>query len=311
MRSPEESVSAEIRELERPVSQQWSQTERKQEKMIGVVDVGGGMRGIYGAGVFDRCMEMGVSFDLCIGVSAGAANILSYAAGQKGRNLKFYTEYAFRKEYMGMKNLARRRNYINLDYIYGTLSNSRGEYPLDYKALLASGKQIQVVATNAINGKSVYFDLADMRQDHYDPVKASSCVPVVNRPYVIDQIPYFDGGLSDPIPVNRAFRSGCDKVVVVLTRPRDMYRVKDRDAVMARFLERSYPASAARLVQRAGLYNRQLDLIKTYEKKGKVLILAPADISGMKTLKKDREAMELMYREGYEDAAAVQAFLKQ
>ena len=286
-------------------------TEGKETDMkIGVVDVGGGMRGIYGAGVFDRCMDEGISFDLCIGVSAGGANVLSYAANQRGRNLKFYLEYAFRREYMSMHNLRRRGNYIDLDYIYGTLSNSRGEYPLDYRQIVSSGKQVQIVATNAITGNTEYFDLKDMSQDHYDPVKASSCVPVVNRPYVIDQIPYYDGGLSDPIPVNRAFRCGCDKVIVILTRPRDNYRVSSRDAAMAKLLKRQYPASALRLEQRAGLYNRQLDLIKSYEERGKVLILAPKDISGMKTLKKDREAMKFMYQEGYEDAAAIGQFLQ-
>ena len=32
--------------------------------MIGVVDVGGGERGAYGAGVFDFCMERGIDFEL-------------------------------------------------------------------------------------------------------------------------------------------------------------------------------------------------------------------------------------------------------
>ena len=40
----------------------------------GVIDVGGGLRGIYGAGVLDRCLEEDLRFDLCIGVSAGSAN---------------------------------------------------------------------------------------------------------------------------------------------------------------------------------------------------------------------------------------------
>ena len=48
---------------------------------IGVVDVGGGLRGIYAAGVLDYCMDQGVHFDLGIGVSAGSANLASYAAG--------------------------------------------------------------------------------------------------------------------------------------------------------------------------------------------------------------------------------------
>ena len=62
-----------------------------------IIDVGGGLRGVYAAGVFDRCLDTGVHFDVGIGVSAGSANILAYAAGQRGRNYTFYAEYPFRK----------------------------------------------------------------------------------------------------------------------------------------------------------------------------------------------------------------------
>lgn len=52
--------------------------------MIGFVDVGGGTRGIFGAGVFDYCMDYGIPGDLFDGVSAGAENGISYIAGQRG-----------------------------------------------------------------------------------------------------------------------------------------------------------------------------------------------------------------------------------
>ena len=67
-----------------------------------VVDVGGGLRGVYATGVLDRCLEEGVRFDAGVGVSAGSANIASYLAGQKGRNYQFYAEYSSPKEYMSV-----------------------------------------------------------------------------------------------------------------------------------------------------------------------------------------------------------------
>jgi len=76
---------------------------------IGVVDVGGGFRGIYAAGVLDYCMHKGIWFDLGIGVSAGSANLASYCAKQPMRNHKFYTEYGLRKEYAGLGNYIRSR----------------------------------------------------------------------------------------------------------------------------------------------------------------------------------------------------------
>ena len=101
----------------------------------GIVDVGGGLRGIYAAGVLDYCMDHGISFDLGIGVSAGSANLSSYCANQRGRNYRFYTDYAFRKEYMSWDNFLSQRSYVDLDYVYGTLSCAGGENPLDYAAL--------------------------------------------------------------------------------------------------------------------------------------------------------------------------------
>ena len=56
--------------------------------MTGVIDVGGGMRDIYGAGVFDRLLDDGVWFDYCIGVSAGSANLSSYLARQREMQMR-------------------------------------------------------------------------------------------------------------------------------------------------------------------------------------------------------------------------------
>ena len=94
---------------------------------IGVVDGGGGLRGIYAAGVLDYCMDQGIRFDMGIGVSAGSANLISYAAGQRSRNYQFYIEYAFRKQYMSLNNFITKKTYVDMDYVYGTLSCSDGE----------------------------------------------------------------------------------------------------------------------------------------------------------------------------------------
>ena len=277
--------------------------------MLGIVDVGGGERGAYGAGVLDWCLENDVDFDCCLGVSAGAANLSSYIAGQLGRNFAFYTAYSFRPQYMGFGLALRTREYADLDYIYGTLSNADGEFPLDYPAMVGSGKQFIIVATDAQSARPVYFTMEDLAQDDYAPVKASSAIPLVNKPYPVAGRPCFDGGLSDPIPVKHALDLGCEKVVVILTRPRDYYRDPKRDKWAVRAIARKYPRAAEALANRAGLYNLQLDLAKKYEREGKALIVAPDDIGAMKTLTKDRAAIEALYAKGLRDARAIGEFL--
>lgn len=277
--------------------------------MTGVVDVGGGLRGIYGAGVFDYCLDHGIRFDYCIGVSAGSANIASYLGGQKGRNYRYYMEYAFRRQYMGLRNLFRTGSYLNLDYIYGELSKRGGEDPLDFETLRNSKSIMKIVALNARTGETIYFDKSDMAQDRYDALKASSCLPLACRPYFMDGIPCYDGGLADPVPVQKAFRDGCDKAAVILTKPRDELRTPERDARPARLLRRTYPKAAECLRLRWRKYNDGVALAKEYEKQGRALILAPDDCCGMRTLTKSRARMDRLYRKGYKDARALRDFL--
>lgn len=137
-------------------------------KKIGVVDVGGGFRGIYAAGVFDYCMDNDITFDLGIGVSAVSANIASFTARQPRRNYQFHTEFGMRKEYASIYNFITKRNFINLDYVYGTLSNSDGESPLDYHMLIENPMEMYTVATNAKTGKAKYFEKKALMYNHYD-----------------------------------------------------------------------------------------------------------------------------------------------
>lgn len=276
----------------------------------GVVDVGGGLRGVYAAGIFDFCMDVGIRFDLCIGVSAGSANVASYIAGQKKRNYLFYTEYPFRKEYMSVRNLLLKKSYLDLDYIYGTLSNSDGENPLDFQSMLSSPMEFLAVATEAETGQAKYFSKSDLRQDDYGVFKASSAIPFVCRPYEVCGIPYYDGALGDTIPIEKAFKRGCDKVVLILTKPKDVLRTPGKDSFFAGRIQKKYPMAAARLRSRASQYNRGVALAKEYEKSGKLLIVAPDDTCGVDTLTRDKTALKRFYEKGYQDARLIEAFLK-
>ena len=274
-----------------------------------LIDVGGGFRAIFGCGVMDRLTDDGIDFDHCYGVSAGAANMTSYIARQPGRNHKFYTEYAFRKEYASPEAFLKYHNFANLDYIYGTLSNHDGEYPVDFEAFEANPTGFTVVACNAEDGSTKYFDKSRIHYDDFDVVKASSAVPVACEPYVVDGVPYFDGGIADPVPVQKALDDGYERVVLILSRLRDEVRQQRHDLAPARILERSYPAAAERLRMRYKTYNDEIELAKRYEAEGRVLILAPEDLYGLNTLKKSFEGLEMMYRKGYAAAAAIPAFL--
>ncbi len=277
---------------------------------IGVVDAGGGYRGIYAAGVLDYCLDHGIQFDLGIGVSAGSANLISYAAGQARRNYHFYAEYGLRKEYAGFKNFLFKRSFVDLDYVYGTLSNSDGENPLDYAAAVKSPMEFFAVATEAVTGDAKYFDMSYISQDDYSVMKASSAIPFVCHPYPVGDTLYYDGALADPIPIEKAFLMGCNKVVVLLTLPEDTLRTPDRDMKLAARIRKKYPLAAEKLTQRAKRYNEGVTLSKSYAEDGKALIVAPDDTCGVSTLSRDADALRRLYEKGYRDGAKIVNFMK-
>ena len=276
---------------------------------IGVVDVGGGFRGIYAAGVLDYCMHKGIWFDLGIGVSAGSANIASYCARQPLRNHKFYTEYGLRKEYMSAGNYLRKGSYLDLEYVYGTLTNSDGEYPIDYDTLVENPMEFVVVTADALTGKAKYVFKNELVRDSYTPFMASSAIPGVCRPVYMDGIPYYDGALGEPVPVAKAFEMGCDKVVLILTLPENTIRTSKKDDRFAYRIRKEFPVAAQALHDRAEKYNEGVELARRYAAESKLLIVAPDDTCGVHTLCRDQFKMRQLYGKGYADAEKITKFV--
>ncbi|MBQ9031295.1 MAG: patatin family protein [Parasporobacterium sp.] len=277
--------------------------------MLGIIDVGGANRAVFADGVFDRLLEEGIMADYCIGVSAGAANCISYIAKQKGRNLEFYTKYNFSSRSIGLFAwLKTGGSFVDLNYIYGTLSNSNGKCPLDFEAVKASPAQFKIVATDSETAEPVYFDKSLLQQDDYRAICASSCTPEVCKPYPYNGRRYFDGYVSDPLPVERALSDGCDRLVIILTLPKTHMRSSRSFERQAEKLKK-YPAISGKLKQGADLYNRELQLCLELEEAGKALILHPEFVQ-LHPLEKDKSKILALYQEGYEKGAKVKDFLK-
>ncbi len=278
--------------------------------MLGIIDVGGGMRGSFTAGLYDYLNDQGLQpFDYLIGVSAGSANMVTYLAKQRGRNLRFYLDYAFRKEYMSMHHMARTGSYIDLDYIYTTLSGPGGEDPVDLTAFNADPARYEVVVTDAATGDPVYYGKALMEDGNFDVIKASCCVPGACRPYPVMGRLGFDGGVADPVPYKRALAEGCDRIVVLLTRPADYLRpLLDHREMMEKAMGR-WPNAYGALLRRSVRYNRDVAAVKELEQAGKALLIAPSDIGGMSTLTRDKAAVERLYHMGYGEGPRLMEFI--
>ncbi len=274
------------------------------KKKTGLVVEGGGMKCAYNAGILDAFLDEGITFDYCIGVSGGSGNLASYLAGQKGRNLRFFTEHIHDKEYFGLKSLLKTGNLFGLSYIYGTLTNSGGRDPLDFPALMKNPAEYQVVVTNASTGKPEYYGREMMSQDDYRLIMASSAIPAACRPVEINGTLYYDGGISDAIPVQHALTEGCVRLVVILSKNRDYVRTPQGMRFLYSRLCRRYPRIVEAIDHRHLTYNEIIRQVFELEKEGTAFVFAPSEAIHTGTYSMDEKAELALYELGIKDFQA-------
>ena len=264
----------------------------------GIVFEGGAFRTVFSCGVMDAFLEKDIMPDYIIGVSAGAAYGASYAARQKGRDLSIIMNYSNDKRYMSAGNLINPRNksYYGLKFAYETIPNEL--VPFDFETYKNYPGEFYAVVTNVLTGKPEYKTLP--YDDHqFNVLKATCALPLLFPMIYLDKTPYMDGGLSDSIPFEQAFRDGCDRVIVVLTR-QSGYRKETSDstrAIARAYLK--YPELARALIKRAKRYNNCLDRLAQYEKSGRVIVIRPDHTDGFSRLERDKAKIQALYDDGY------------
>ena len=277
--------------------------------MVGIMDVGGGLRGNYVSGIIDYLLDNSIDIEYCLGVSAGSANLITYIAGQRGRLKSFYEEYSFEKQYMSIHNYFSKGMYINLDYIYSDITNSYGKNPLDFEAIIKSPKKFVAAVTDAQTSEQKYFYKSDLAYDDFTLLKASCALPIINRqPVLFKDRRYFDGGISDPIPYKKAFDDGCDKLIICLTLPIN-YKKSAFPKWLVNPLLFKYPQIAKAITNSHAIYHGRIDEILKLEEQGKVLILYPEDCFGIKTATRNKIGLDKLYQLGYKNAEKIEKFL--
>ncbi len=276
---------------------------------LGLVLEGGASRAIFSSGVMDAFIDNNIRADVVVGVSAGISNAMSYVSSQKGRALKI-SEYFSDPRYMGIKHLLNpnMRCYYNLDFAFDTVPN---EYiPFDHDAYAASGTKTLAGVTNIETG-TIEFMPVPAYDNTWKVLIASCALPILFQSVEIDGNKYLDGGIADPIPFEKAFEEGCDKVIVITTREKSYIKEKDTGASLSAKVYKKYPRVASLLKKRASIYNAAREKLKSMEKDGKIFWIAPADTSNWGRTDKSPDKLEAMYNEGYQTALYIMPQLKE
>ena len=265
---------------------------------IGLVLEGGAMRGMYTAGVLDVFMEQGINVDGIMGVSAGALFGVNYKSRQPGRTLRYNIKFAKDKRYIGLESLVRTGNIVNKEFCFDEIPNKLDIF--DYDTFKKTNERFYAVVTNVETGEPEYIELDDLH-DSMEYLRASGSMPFVSKMVKIDGKEYLDGGISDSIPVEKMIDMGYDKIIVVLTRPKN-YTKKKNDERVAKIFYKKYPKLVEAINTRYLRYNNELKNIERLEKDNKIFVIRPSKLVNIKRIEKDEKKLKEMYELGRNDA---------
>lgn len=271
---------------------------------LGLILEGGASRTYFSCGVLDALLEENIIADYLIGTSAGIADAVSYASGQKGRNLRIAKEFLHDKRYMGVRHLINpfNRSYYHLDFVFERIPN---EYvPFDFAAFAAFKGDVVATVTNVNTGKPEYLQIAKDDR-HLLALRATCALPLLFPIIKINGQQYMDGGICMPIPVDEAIRSGCDKNIVILTRERGYRKQPEQMMLLAARAYKKYPLFSQALSNRAKTYNDNLQRVEELERQGKVFVIAPDSIDGIKRTESDPQKLEELYNQGYQHTKTI------
>jgi NTE family protein len=176
------------------------------KRNVALVLSGGGARGYAHIGAIKVLEQHGYSITSVAGTSMGALVGGIYATGR----LKVFEEW--------IRSLDVKEVLRLTDFSISKKGFLKGKKVIEKIKEIVPDRNIEdlqipfcAVATDIVEGKEVVFSKGDL----YEAIRASISIPTVFQPHNIGDRYFVDGGVVNPIPVNRIKRSGDDLLVVV------------------------------------------------------------------------------------------------
>lgn len=265
----------------------------------GLVLEGGGMKGVYTAGVLDFFLDQGIDFAKCYGVSAGACHLCSYLSKQRGRAYAVVADYLDDPNYWGISSLLRTGDLFNADMCYRQIPETLN--PFDYETYDKNPSKGYAVVTNIETGRAEYIPFGDLHEN-IRAVRASASLPLVSRNVRIGDSLYLDGGLADPIPLLHSVLDGNRKNVVIMTKEVGYRRKPSKNLGLIRLRYARYPKVYELMKNRHIEYNKTLDYLQEQVNNKTAFLIRPQVKSDVGRIEKDEKKLKALYEEGYEEA---------
>ena len=267
-----------------------------ENKKTALIVEGGGQRGVFSFGITDTFINRNYDpFDIYMGVSNGVAVLCWYLIRETDNNLEKML-YAAKGDYLSYKNIFIGKDIIKFHQMYEDGEKMFKPSMEKIKNNL-KGKDYIAVVTDAIEANAEYYSFGD--GEWMPKMIASGTLPILVRtPSLIDGRRKFDGGVTDPLPVEKAYEMGAKKIIVIRTYEKKFRRKLKIENYIGALLSKEYPKLRKALLVHDKTYNRALDFINNPPSDCEIVQLCPPEKLKSKRDSKNIEVLKADYNLG-------------
>jgi len=257
---------------------------------------GGGSRGVFSFGVIDSFIKASYNpFDIHLGVSNGAVVQLWYLLEASDYNLDKML-FSASRDYVRYTNLLFNKSIMNFEKLY---QDANKVFPIDFDRLQVNleGKNFYVVVSDAASGKPEYIELS--KENYINEMLATGSLPVLMKNAILlEGKRKYDGGITDPIPVQKAYEMGAREIVVIRTYEKAFIRKTKLENYIAAFATRAYPKISNALKYNSATYNSSLEFINNPPSDCKITQICPPQRLSTKRATTNVNTMKADYQIG-------------
>ncbi|MBD1371762.1 patatin family protein [Hazenella sp. IB182357] len=266
---------------------------------VGLILQGGGMRGVYTSGVLDFFMENQLFFPYVVAVSAGACNAAAYLSRQPGFGRRMYLDHLQSSKSVSLMRWFTKKSVFHMDFIFEEIPTKID--PLDFDTLFNAKEQLWVGTTDCETGKSLFFNHRQCKQI-FQVVKASCSLPIITPIVEYEGRKLLDGGIAEPIPIEKSLIDGNEFHVIVLTSQFEYLKRPLINRWFLSFFYAQYPELVQALIDHHEKFLKNIKRIQQLEQQQKAFIIRPSVHISLSSIHNQRQKLTSLYEMGYHDA---------
>ena len=161
---------------------------------VSLVLSSGGARGVAHISIIESLLKEGYDIVEISGTSIGSLVAAFYACGKLDKFKKWILKLDKIKTFSLMDFTVSQSGIIKGDKVFSSLKKIIPDEKIENLKI-----PISIIATDIFNNKEVVIRSGSM----YDAIRASCSIPGLVKPYSINGVDYVDGGVLNPLPINK------------------------------------------------------------------------------------------------------------